>query len=63
MGLNAVGINIGTIGGATIAGLGLGLGGYEGLALVMVLMASASALALLFARRSLGTGRAAVVAV
>ncbi|MDP8923064.1 MAG: MFS transporter, partial [Chloroflexota bacterium] len=53
MGLNAAGLNVGTIVGAAAAGLGLGLGGYAGLAAMLVLMAGAAAAAILVAVRSL----------
>lgn len=53
MGLNAVGLNVGLIAGASVAGLGLGLGGYVGLAATLVLMAGAAAAVILVAARSL----------
>jgi predicted MFS family arabinose efflux permease len=56
MGLNAAGVNVGMIAGASIAGASLGVGGYPGLAVTLVGMTVVAAMVMNLALRSAGVG-------
>jgi predicted MFS family arabinose efflux permease len=52
MGLNAAGVNVGMIGGASVAGASLGVGGFEGLAVMLIGLTTVAAIIMHLALRT-----------